>query len=127
MFSVVARRSLLVPSNPQGNLSNKHLFVILNDPDGPQREIIIVPICTVYKDRKYDDSCTVNAGDHDFVKHSSYVDYRKCRYSTALGLERGIEKMLFVDKGIVSVELFDRIIFGVAHSRFTPRFVNKYV
>ncbi len=127
MFSVVARRSLLVPSNPQGNLSNKHLFVILNDPVGPQREIIIVPICTVYEGRNYDNSCIVNAGDHDFVKHSSYVYYRKCRYSTALGLELGIEKMLFVDKGIVSVELFDRIISGVSRSKFTPRCVNKYV
>lgn len=127
MFNVVKRGALLVPSNPQGNLSKNHLFVILNEPVGPQQEIIIVPICTVYEDRKYDDSCIVNAGDHDFIKHPSYVYYRKCRQHTAFELKRGIENRLFVDKGIVSVELFDRIISAASRSKFTPRFVNEYV
>ncbi|MGR3984843.1 MAG: hypothetical protein OD817_06265 [Gammaproteobacteria bacterium] len=104
-----------------------HLFVILTDPDGPRREVILVSISSVRPGRQYDDTCIVEKGEHEFIKRRSFVSYKSCRQRSATDLERGVKNGRFIDKGCINAELFARIIDGVPRSKFTPRFVNEHV
>ena len=126
MFSVRKRRALLLPSGPPGS-DIKHLFVILNDPAGSRGEVVLVPISSVRPERKYDDACLIEKGEHAFIKHRSYAVYKLCEQRDAAELERGVRNGRFTDKGFVSEELFARIVRGVARSKLTRSFVHPYL
>lgn len=57
----------------------KHLHVICNDPVYyPINDcycILVVNISSVHQGVPYDATCVLDVGDHDFIKHPSYVVY----------------------------------------------------
>lgn len=125
MFSAVKRGTLLYPSSPRGDLSEKHLFVILCDPVGPQRQVVMVPVCTAR--RGCDRTCILQPDDHSFVKLESYVAYSLCRQEPEDKLIRGTQTGLFVDKGLMAVQVFKKVLQGVRKSPFTKPFVLDYL
>lgn len=79
----------------------------------------MVPFCSIYADKQYDDACIVQSGEHDFIRHESYIYYERCRYDLSVQeVQKSIERRLFVDKGNVTPALFVRIIMGAKISDF---------
>jgi hypothetical protein len=66
-------QTLLIPSG-----SKSHLFVVLTEAC-PEGNILLVSFSTIHEERFYDDTCTVETGEHSFIKNPSYIEYRKAR------------------------------------------------
>lgn len=64
---------------PSGNC--EHLHVVCNDPIFYPIDqchcILVVNISSVKAGVPYDDACLLQVGDHGFIKHDSYVVYRR--------------------------------------------------
>lgn len=125
MFAAVKRATLLHPSGPSGAL---HLMVLLSDPVGPPGLVLTVDICTVGHARP-DPTCILKPGDHDFLTASeSFVYYRDLREDiTAQRLIDGVSRGQFVDKGLMRVDVFERVIAGVYTSRFAAPFARNFL
>lgn len=126
-FNVVRRATLLVPSNPQGNLSLKHLFVVMCDPN-PQGDVLLVSIST-YKEgrRDHDSTCLLEKGDHPFIKHTSYVQYESARQESATTLTQRVASKLYVDHGLVDTQVFRKILDGFYVSDFVKPFASEFL
>ncbi len=82
-------------------------------------------VCTIVEGS--DESCLLKHGDHDFIKHDSYVAYGFCRIENAKALTKGVEKKIFVDKGQISEAIYRKIITGLRKSPFTKPFVLDFL
>lgn len=76
----IAGGTLFIASGPTGD----HLFVILFEPRkipgyGSGEQILLVPFCSIQPGDRHDAACIVQMGDHDFITHESYLDYRNSR------------------------------------------------
>ncbi|MFX4354904.1 hypothetical protein ABTA30_18535, partial [Acinetobacter baumannii] len=86
--------TLLVPSGPSGN----HLFVVLFDPQvpidtsfGKKLHLAQVNFTSVRPGMIHDTSCIIESGEHEFISHQSYVNYRGLRYEEYEPIKRGVE------------------------------------
>jgi len=74
--------------------SCKHLHVICNDPVHHPAlgcyTVLAVNITSVNPALEYDASCVLQAGEHPFIKHDSYVYYRKADLFNADKMEQAI-------------------------------------
>lgn len=67
-----------------GRVEKRHLFIIIADQG---LDYLAVPIDTWHDDyMRQDDNCILNAGDHPFIKHKSWVNFRKARIISAVSL-----------------------------------------
>jgi hypothetical protein len=122
---VVARAgTLLIPSGPAQDPSRRHLHVVCNDPciDGNQ---VIVPITTWTNDL-CDATCILQAHEHEWLRHRSYVFYRKARIEAAATLDNGVRRGIFEPRGEMNGQTFLRIRNGICQSIQTPRKIKHY-
>jgi len=109
-------KTFLVPSG-----AAKHLFFIILGPVdieyGQKQQFISVNATTIRDSIDYDGSCILNPGDHPFIKHKSYINYRYARTDTA----EHLKKMLLDAHDDCSHELLRRIIEGAKKSRYIRR------
>lgn len=111
--------SLLVPSGPD---NKKHLFVIavkpaLLDGYGGKPMVLAVPVTSKREGIRYDDACEVKAGDHPFIAHDSFIDYRFARVDAARNMEERVKSGIFIAKENCSPDLLARIVRGASLSR----------
>lgn len=64
-------------------------------------------------------------GEHPFIDHDSYVDYRFTRFEPADKVQAGVQSGQFVEKEPCSPELIKRIIKGALESRRINREFKK--
>lgn len=126
MSKVFRKATLLITSGPSHDLSRKHLFVVLNDPPGAPHQVVLVGICSIGT-APYDNTLTLDVGDHEFIRHPSYVDYRNTRLEFVSVIERRLAEGQFVSKLPVSDELFDRIVSGLRKSKFVKPWVRAEI
>lgn len=62
-------QTFLVPSGP-----DKHLYVVITDADDSGMHIL-ANITSIDPDIPHDKSCSLADGEHQFVKHDSYIAY----------------------------------------------------
>ena len=117
------RATLLYPSGPETNRAQKHLQILLTDPSSPEASVLMVGISSYREGTFYDPTCFLYAGDHEFIRHTSFVHYRNMREVTASKLQNGVNQGLFDPKEALAPELFMRVAQGVHRSRYTP---NKF-
>lgn len=72
-----------------------------------------------------DDSCLLAAGDHPFITHDSFVDYRFTRLEPAAIVESRVKDGAFVQMGPCSPELIRKIISGALRSKRISREYKK--
>lgn len=85
----------------------KHLFVIVAEKD---MEVLAVPI-TSWSDSRYcNDECILNAGDHKFIKHKSWVDFSKARSYSAVDLYNKINQGILIQADTFAQHVLDIII-----------------
>lgn len=73
-YSPYKKGTVLAPAGRKN-----HLHVICNNPiHYPINNcdyVLVVNITSIYPNVPYDKTCLLNTGDHDFIKHPSYVFY----------------------------------------------------
>jgi hypothetical protein len=116
--------TLLIPSGP-GDL--KHLFVVVTNKCKDDLHLLF-SISSIRPGVAYDDTCVFDGGEHDFIRHRSYVYYRKPDQRRASSISRMVELGAFTVKPDLAEIHFVRICEGVSKSKFsTPATVKYFV
>ncbi|MBC3885650.1 hypothetical protein [Undibacterium griseum] len=128
-FPIAQRDAFLIPSGPNLTEDQFHLFVVLTDP-GKSNEVLMVNATTCYPNIPDDPSCYLEAGDHNFIQHRSYVLYEKSRKLSITKLRQLIAaKTIIFRPPPVNHAVFTRIGAAVPGSRMSPDhidFFNRY-
>jgi hypothetical protein len=110
-------------TGPPHDRGKPHLFVILTNPCD-KGMALLVPICTIRG--RYDTTCPVKAGEHEFVTDESYVAYHFINQYSIAALEKQLsDGTIKGDKPIESA-LLTRVCNGVSVSRHCPPVEKKY-
>lgn len=115
--------SILVPSGPE---EKQHLFSIIIDPVtvsgyGSKPLALLVCAVSIKPGIIIDDSCLLFPGDHPFIIHDSFIDYKFTRLEHKEHLEKCVNKGLFTVKEQCSSDLIKRIIEGALKSKRLSR------
>ncbi len=126
----VRRATLLIPSGPQHNPDQKHLFILLTDPVQiltVEKEVLLVGISSVKEGLFHAPTCLLYPGDHSFVSRKSFVNYGRARIEAAQKLLNGVRQGLFTPKEAIAGEIFARVCYGLTESRHTaPKILDFY-
>lgn len=130
IFLPFKRATLLIPSGPIHDLERKHLFILITDPiencDTKIKETLMVSLSTIKPQNPFDDTCIIRPNEHPFIKHDSFVFYRKTAIQDCNKLIIGVNKGIFEAKGIIESTVFNRICNGIESSRYTPQKCLKF-
>lgn len=121
----IAGGTVFIASGPSGD----HLFVILFEPrhiqgNGPSEQILLVPFCSVQSGGRHDAACIVQVGDHDFIVHESYLDYRNSRIEAVGHIRARIAEGVIREHKPVTGALLRKIQLGLFNSTRVPRYVK---
>jgi len=93
----------------------RHLRIVITDASS-DGEYLTVPIDTL-KYPYQDKSCILHVGDHSFIKHESFVNYRFAQVISYPQLFNGLRKGVFVKKEDISDEVLKRIQDGARQTK----------
>lgn len=97
----------------------------MND-ECPEGDYLLLMVTTVYASRRHDPACILDAGDHPFLTHESYVVYRLANRSNARHVRRMLEKKVYLTKEDFGGPVFTRIAAGIFASDDCPAWAQKY-
>jgi hypothetical protein len=123
-YQVLKKGTILIPSGTASDPDKRHLFVVCTDAckDGKH---LLVPIAT-WTNEFCDATCCLLIGEHRFIRHKSYVLYRKARVMVGTDLVKGVEEKMFSPDVPMNGQTFLRIANGVCLSPQTPRRIKNY-
>lgn len=114
-YTPVRKGTLLIPTGPC-----YHLHIICNDPvfypTITKECVLAVNISTIDPCIDYDKTCLLNVGDHPFIKHESYVYYRKADIFGASSIARSVADGTFSTHAPFDDPVFDRVLAGFTAS-----------
>ena len=115
--------SLLISSGPG---DKKHLFAILLDPVevagyGLRPHVLLASVVSIKPGMIVEDCCLLGPGEHPFIRHSSFVDYRFARLDPAEDLQARVADGVFDVKEPCSPDLLKRIVAGALKSKRISR------
>ena len=116
--------TLLIPSGPTNNTGLKHLHIVCTDPCVRGYQMLVS--VTTWTNHLCDGTCILEADDHDWLTHQSWVMYRKTRLEEATTLDNGVDLGIFIPKQMMQNEVFDRVVAGICLSPQTPRKMKNY-
>lgn len=123
---LVRRATVFLPSRP-----TEHLNVVLNDavydPLLQCAAVVTVCFCSIKPGAPYDATCVLQVGDHPFVRHPTYVDYRSATIRPVERLEMGVANGELHTHDPVTEALFARIRQGLTASPSTSFKVAGFV
>jgi hypothetical protein len=119
------KASLLVPSGTYHDPEKKHLHVICSNPDA-NGDVVIVSI-TSYTNDLCDQTCLLQQHEHPWLRHLSYVLYRKAEIVSAAALKSGVESGEVIVRDDVKPQTYLRIKNGLCNSTQTKRKVKQYL
>lgn len=122
LFEPTKRATLLIPSGPDRDLNRKHLFILLTNPtpdaDTGTDKVLLVSVSSVPANGLYyDDTCVIEAGQHDFIVRDSFVLYAKARIEEKDALIRGITNGTFIAKPLLDPSVVDQVCQGLYYSK----------
>lgn len=119
--TIAAGTTILIPSGPSGH----HLFVSIFEVrqiDG-KLKLLLAPIETQVP--KHETTCMLISGDHEFVKHPSFIGYRHCRIEDLDHVLRCINSGVYkCDGKPISAGLLERIKSGYKESKRIPKYIR---
>lgn len=131
LFVPFRRATLLVPSGPQQNQNQKHLFILLTDPvptAGGSKNVLLVGISSVRPGLFHDPACLLYPGDHPFLDRQSYVNYPRARIEDAQKLINGVKNGVLTPRDTLAGEIFARVCHGLTESRHaSPKILEFYL
>lgn len=130
LFVPFRRATLLIPSGPQHNPDQKHLFILLTDPVATPaggKDVLLVGVSSVRPSLYHDPACLLYPGDHPFLVRPSFVNYRGARIEDAQKLMNGVKQGVFVPRDTLAGEIFARVCHGLTESRHVaPKILDFY-
>jgi hypothetical protein len=126
LFLPVRRATLTIPSGPQGDPNRDHLHVLLTDPVGAERLLLLASVCSVKPGIPHDATCYLYPGDHEFVRRQSYVFYAQAIIVPEQKLLSGIRSGDFRGQEALSDALMARICQGLLDSRHTKPAIKTF-
>ena len=94
----------------------RHLNIVITDANS-ENEYLIVPVDTLRFDLQ-DKSCVLYPGDHSFIRHKSFVNYRFAKVISYSQLYNGLNRGLFIRKEDISEEVLKRIQEGARKTKY---------
>ena len=76
---------------------------------------------SVNSEKKRDDACIIEAGEHPFITHQSYVVYERIQIMDYVHVCQCVNKGVYRQAEKVSIQLLEKIVSGIQESSFTPR------
>tara|TARA_R110001606_G_scaffold122144_4_gene254929 strand:- start:339 stop:764 length:426 start_codon:yes stop_codon:yes gene_type:complete len=114
-FSPYAKCTILATTPIAQDQTKKHLLIVVTDPVNiPPWKIVTVPINTFYESS--DSTCILNQGDHPFIRHKSFINYKETRIIDIEKIRNGISKKVFSSHHDVDQEIFTQICNGFEQS-----------
>jgi hypothetical protein len=110
----------------QATATAAHLWVVCAEPLPDPEERVIVSV-TSDAPHVSDRSCPLEAGEHDFIKHRSFVLFRKARIVTEADLAVWLSRGYLTPKAAVASALIERIREAAISSPYTPRAVQAAI
>ena len=101
----------------------RHLMIVVEEKDG---EYLIVPATTWNDNLPYgiqDDSCILNVGDHSFIKHKSWLDFRFAQAKPSIEILQGLLNGLLIRKEDLRPDLLAYI---QAKTEISDRLPSKF-
>lgn len=92
---------------------------------GPAPMVLMACATSIKEGVDHDDACLLGPGDHPFIEHKSYIDYRFTRIEPAATVEAKVGAGEFIGKEACSADLIKRIIQGALKSRRINREFKK--
>jgi len=120
LFFPIKQATLLIPSPSRGDSQRKHLFILITDPQGKDKYLLMVSLSSVRLNRFVDGTCILHCGDHAFIKHDTFVNYRYSTIIPSSKLMRGVKDDVLRYQGLIDVSVFQRICDGLCVSPYTP-------
>lgn len=117
--------TLLIPSGPSHSPGLRHLHIVCTDPCPAGNQLIVS--VTTWTNNLCDGSCILDEKDHEWLKHKSWVIYRKTRIETAATLVNGEQAGVFVRMEPVTEDVLIRVIEGALNSPQAPLKIKKYL
>ena len=104
-----------------------HFWVIISDPSHTVDRIVIVNLTSWRGLAGEDESCVLDKGDHPFVKHKTYVNYRDALIVEACKIENLHASGLLTHKEPVNDSILLRILEGAQISPFLKLKIRKFL
>lgn len=104
--------------------AKNHLWVVLNDPSGPDLQVVIVSLTT--KRAHSDPTVTLQPADHPFVIRPTAVHYSDARLVHASQLQSLIESGTTSPHTDCDGDLVERIANGLLASDRTPQWIAQW-
>jgi hypothetical protein len=128
-LALCRKGSILILSGPV-----KHLHVVCNDPcfypPVGKSCVLMVNISSLLKESHFDETCVLGSQDHQFIKHDSYVFYKKADIFGAERVNLGLADGSLSSHASFTEKVFKRILDGFEISDETKpkilRFCKKY-
>ena len=111
-------------TGPADAPERSHLFVILTDPCGEGKNLL-VPVCS--RRSRDDTTCLLGVNDHPFLKWPSYVLYARLVWYEAAVLSAKVLKKDIQYRGLMDQKVFALIHAGVLQSPFSSPKFKKYL
>lgn len=89
-----------------------HLFVVMNDPCD-NKNCLLVMLSSIRIGRRHDLACVLDVGDHQFIRHASYIVYRTAECTMASHISNMVEADYFVLSTQVSIDTYNKIANGI--------------
>jgi hypothetical protein len=111
--ALAAGSTLLIDSGPQG----KHLHAVVLGPvviehQGDVPQFVLVGITTRRQGAHHDPACTLNVGDHRFIRHESFAAYRFARAERVAHVEAMVRSGAWREHEPCNAALLARLVAG---------------
>lgn len=122
--------TLLVLSGPVN-----HLHIIMNDPvffpEVGYNGVLLVNISSARPNKRFDPACLIEAGEHRFITHRSYVVYSDAVVKNADSVAQFVATGEFATHDPVEEHIHQRVLAGFDQSRRVKpkilRFIKNYI
>jgi len=115
-YQVLRKGAILIPTGPCD-----HLHIICSNPAFYPRNVkdcvLAVNLSTTTPILDYDKTCILQNGEHPFIKHDSYVFYKKAEILGVDSISRNIADGTFSTHQPFNDVVFERILSGFAVSQ----------
>lgn len=117
----------MIPSGP-----NEHLFTVALGPlvmesYGSQPQVVLVNFTSVKPGAPIDPACIVEAGQHSFLTHDSYIAYRYAEIRPVFDVEKMVSDQVWRPAASCNNDLLQRIVDGFSASERVKRFIRDVV
>lgn len=112
--------TLLIPTG-----GTNHLFIVITD-NGPNGEHLLVNVTSIKAGIKHDDTCLVHVGDHPFIKHPSYAEYRRAEVASAAHISKMVQGFVYKPSDDASATLVQMLRDGIEDSPYVKGRILNY-